>query len=160
MASQTWPSALPDPSPAYGFDVAGRALYGNASRVYNTTRLRDGEIIFVFNAQWFMLDAEFQTFKTWFQDTLLDGALPFNVGLVLGDTEAETIEAFFMGGQFNKTTGHGLVHSVSAQLVCHNPAFLSEATLDELLALGVDFSFVDYIDPLNELVEVTLPPLL
>jgi len=157
MASQTWPATLPSPSPAYGFDVTGRAIYGTGNRVLNKSRTRDGDIVYLFGVNWEMLDAEFAIFKTFFQATLADGALPFNVDLALGDTSSETVEVFFMSGSYSVGTSAGLRQDVSAQLVCHSPAFLTEASLDTLLALDGDLGFADSVDDLNELVEVTLP---
>lgn len=157
MTSQTWPSTLPSPSPAYGFDATGRAIYGAGNRVFNQSRTRDGDIVYLFNVNWEMLDAEFTIFRTFFQTTLVDGALPFDVDLALGDTSSDTVEVFFLSGAYSVRTGGGLRQDVSAQLVCHSPAFLTEASLDTLLALEGDLSFVDSIDDLNNLVEVTMP---
>jgi len=149
----TWPSTLPLPSPAYGFDIAGRAIYGAGERVHSTSRTRDGEIVFTFDVEWVFTDTEFAAFKTYFQTDLFDGALPFEISLASGDSLG-THTVFFMGGRFSGSSAHGFNHSVVAQLVCHSPPLMAESLLDDLLDLSVEYlDFVDQVGPLNDLVE-------
>ena len=161
MADINWPSTVPLPGAGYSFDVQPRVMRGNRSKEINPSSSLPGKLTFIFSIQQVFSLIEFSAFKVWFEDTLLNGVLPFNTSLALGNTDLQTCEVRFLGSSFSANCDKVLNQSVSFKLVCFNPPILTEDEYDDLYVIN-EAGLLELFtagDPLNDLVENFLPPL-
>ncbi|MDC1268159.1 hypothetical protein N8Z76_00340 [Gammaproteobacteria bacterium] len=125
----------------------------------NKSKVKPGNLTFIFSISQVFSEIEFSAFKVWFEDTLLNGVLPFNIDLALGDTSLDSCEVRFQGGTFSAICDQVLNQSVTAKLICYNPPILTETEYDDLFVIeesGLSALFAGG-DPLDELVEDFLP---
>ena len=133
MASQTWPSAVPLPGPDYSFVFNDLSYRGKGARSLNPSGIKSGLPSILVSIQQVFNETEFAAFTVWFEDTLLNGALPFNISLELGGG-LQTEEVRFQGVTFSDSVDKAVNHAFAANLICYNPTILSEADYDTLAA--------------------------
>lgn len=115
MATETFPSSLPNPSVSYGFDVSSNKIRTKARSALYTNRQRSDVRIYNVDVKWLMNEAEILVFRDWFRDDISEGSEIFDIDLFLGDG-IKTNEAKFVDGKFSYKHRENLEWDVTASL--------------------------------------------
>jgi hypothetical protein len=127
MATETFPSSLPDPSASYGFDVSSDKIRTREKTALYKNRQRSEVRIYKTSVDWQFTDSQMETFRDWFRDDISEGSEIFNIDLFFGGG-IKTNEAKFAGGSYSYSFSENLNWSVSAELEVWNADVADEET--------------------------------
>ncbi len=120
----TWPLDLPSQNYSIIFGTSASEVVFDSERVRQVSILSDGLVLI--NVNFIFTLSEYETFKTFVDNTLNQGADSFDIDLLTGDT-VKTHEARFVNGQYKSQYIADNAFSVSAQLECFEPDFYADA---------------------------------
>lgn len=120
----TWPLDLPSQNYSIIFGTSASEVVFDSERVRQVSILSDGLVLI--NVNFIFTLSEYDTFKTFVDNTLNQGADSFDIDLLTGDT-VKTHEARFVNGQYKSQYIADNAFSVSAQLECFEPDFYTDA---------------------------------
>lgn len=120
----TWPLDLPSQNYSIIFGASASEVVFDSERVRQVSTLSDGLVLI--NVNFIFTLSEYDTFKTFVDNTLNQGADSFDIDLLTGDT-VKTHEARFVNGQYKSQYIADNAFSVSAQLECFEPDFYADA---------------------------------
>lgn len=120
----TWPLDLPSQNYSIIFGTSASEVVFDSERVRQVSILSDGLVLI--NVNFIFTLSEYDTFKTFVDSTLNQGADSFDIDLLTGDT-VKTHEARFVNGQYKSQYIADNAFSVSAQLECFEPDFYADA---------------------------------
>ena len=120
----TWPLDLPSQNYLIIFGASASEVVFDSERVRQVSILSDGLVLI--NVNFIFTLSEYDTFKTFVDNTLNQGADSFDIDLLTGDT-VKTHEARFVNGQYKSQYIADNAFSVSAQLECFEPDFYADA---------------------------------
>ncbi len=120
----TWPLDLPSQNYSIIFGASASEVVFDSERVRQVSILSDGLVLI--NVNFIFTLSEYDTFKTFVDNTLNQGADSFDIDLLTGDT-VKTHEARFVNGQYKSQYIADNAFSVSAQLECFEPDFYADA---------------------------------
>ena len=120
----TWPIDLPSQNYLIIFRASASEVVFDSESVRQVSILSDGLVLI--NVNFIFTLSEYDTFKTFVDNTLNQGADSFDIDLLTGDT-VKTHEARFVNGQYKSQYIADIAFSVSAQLECFEPDFYADA---------------------------------
>lgn len=139
-------------------EVVAVQLDGGASR-YRRDILNATSIV---NVQWVLTDVEYRYIRIFYKEIIKSGALPFEIELIINDSEVELHKAYMVPGSFALKRQRGLSYTVGARLEAYPIAKDSDEDLQFALLFsefGVDYEdvFPSLEDELNTLINTNLP---
>ena len=120
----TWPLDLPSQNYSIIFGTSASEVVFDSERVRQVSTLSDG--LLLVNVNFIFTLSEYDTLKTFVDNTLTQGSGWFDIDLLTGDT-VKTHEARFVNGQYKSQYIADNAFSVSAQLECFEPDFYADA---------------------------------
>lgn len=120
----TWPLDLPSQNYSIIFGASASEVVFDSERVRQVSTLSDG--LLLVNVNFIFTLSEYDTFKTFVDNTLTQGSGWFDIDLLTGDS-VKTHEARFVNGQYKSQYIADNAFSVSAQLECFEPDFYADA---------------------------------
>ena len=120
MADQTFPTALPQPTVDYSFSVNPANLRSEDATALGLARQRSGVRLMRMRVAWNFDDSELDTFQTFFDTTIEEGNMPFNIQVPIGDG-LKNQEARFFEAKYNADQRGDLDWYVSADLWIQDP---------------------------------------
>lgn len=119
----TWPLDLPSQNYSITFGTSASEVVFDSERARQVSALSDGLVLV--NVNFIFTLSEYDTFKTFVDGTLNQGADWFDIDLLTGDT-VKTHEARFVNGQYKSQYIADNAFSVSTQLECFEPDFYTD----------------------------------
>jgi len=120
MADATFPATLPHPTTDFAFSVNSHNVRTKDATGLPIGRKRSSLRLHKVGVKFSMTDAQLTTFQTFFNTTILNGSMPFNIDLSLGDGEKANTARFFEGKYEVANQGY-LDWLVTATLIVENP---------------------------------------
>lgn len=120
-------------SVAHGNTVVAVELDGGAPR-YRSDKLGKTAKI---NVTWILAPAAYSYFMAFFRTAIANGALPFEIDLIIDSAAVATYTARFEPGSLRLSSQEGLMYQVDATLDA-TPAAVNTSADETLIALGPD----------------------
>lgn len=139
-------------------EVVSVQLDGGAAR-YRRDILNATSIV---NVQWVLTEVEYKYIRIFYKEIIKSGSLPFEIELIINDSEVELHKAYIIPGSFGLKRQTGLSYTVGARLEAYPIAKNSDDDLQFALLFsefGPDYEtvFPPLEDQLNTIINTDLP---